>query len=537
MPAEPASEIARLRVGGNGPRPALAAIGLALLLLATIAAAALLAGAFIAGLGLPMIGAFFATAAVGGTTFGLVRLARLRRPILAALLGGLAGLIAHLGQFHLWAAWTFGPEFLPRLDLLPEVIRLRMASDTITATPGPIDDDASPTPGLNWVFFSLDLAILTIGSGAAGFVAARRAWCERCGRWASSTTMSLPAEAADAVRAALAGDPPMADLAKLARYAVSPHMAQSAGLRLTLDRCETVDCVRPAELRMKVPLFASGAKEEAGLRRDLTHEEARQLAPLFGDAPDAQPTPAASNDAGVATVERLEGATVGRVTKGWGAAVVGAADILPMLLGLAGSFGGLGLMVLISGRADEGRAATWEWVAGGMFLVIAVLWAIASVVIQLWWPNSFGNRTLGRRLRESIERRPDAIVLPSDPLARVAEIVPLESVGRLTQKTEDVGLVVVDSARRELRFEGDTSRRRVPAEAIVGAEHATYTEASSQFTTTTHHFCVLTVRTPDGERRWPFRLREPWRRDAPRAAFALRLADELSALADYSGGP
>jgi hypothetical protein len=78
---------------------------------------------------------------------------------------------------------------------------------------------------------------------------------------------------------------------------------------------------------------------------------------------------------------------------------------------------------------------------------------------------------LRRRAVREVARRPEAMVDPGSTDAMFVEIVPRKNWGKvMVESASDVGFLRVDENRREILFEGDKDRYRIPVEAIVSCE-------------------------------------------------------------------
>src|SRR5262249_32102768 len=78
-----------------------------------------------------------------------------------------------------------------------------------------------------------------------------------------------------------------------------------------------------------------------------------------------------------------------------------------------------------------------------------------------------GTAYLVRTLRRRWRARPDAIVSPDEPGSMVVEVIPRQNWQRpVLGAADDIGLLVLDTQRRELRFEGDRERYRIPVGCV-----------------------------------------------------------------------
>jgi hypothetical protein len=110
-----------------------------------------------------------------------------------------------------------------------------------------------------------------------------------------------------------------------------------------------------------------------------------------------------------------------------------------------------------------------EWEAAGIFIVFAlgVLLFIATCIYECFFIGFYPARCCLRWLRERIDRRPDAIVKSDDADAYFVQMIPrVNWTDAMGENAADVGLLVVDRRRDELRYEGDIERWTVPAESI-----------------------------------------------------------------------
>ena len=133
--------------------------------------------------------------------------------------------------------------------------------------------------------------------------------------------------------------------------------------------------------------------------------------------------------------------------------------MLPILLPIgAGTAGGL-VLAFMDGPDANTLGITLVCSA---VLLLAVYLVFESFLIGYYPANCYL-----RWLRERIDRRTDAIVTSDDPNALFVQIIPREkwevSMG---ENATDVGLLVLDRKKQELRYEGDLERWTVPIECV-----------------------------------------------------------------------
>jgi hypothetical protein len=97
-------------------------------------------------------------------------------------------------------------------------------------------------------------------------------------------------------------------------------------------------------------------------------------------------------------------------------------------------------------------------------LVLAGVGAFVGLMIADWRP---GTAYVLGVLRRQCRERPDALVSPDEPGVLAVEIIPRCNWQRaMLENATDIGLLALDFGRRELRFEGDKDRYRIPAESL-----------------------------------------------------------------------
>ena len=94
----------------------------------------------------------------------------------------------------------------------------------------------------------------------------------------------------------------------------------------------------------------------------------------------------------------------------------------------------------------------------------------AATIYGLLFPSLLNCRYIHWAARRAVSRRPDTIVRPgADSL--FVDIVPRANWNRLMlENAADIGFLTVDAQRREVRFEGDKERYRIPADALLSCE-------------------------------------------------------------------
>lgn len=148
---------------------------------------------------------------------------------------------------------------------------------------------------------------------------------------------------------------------------------------------------------------------------------------------------------------------------------------LIMLPVLAVQLVGIGLMVSVFPTVfpdPQGSHPFWNLpppeatkvLAGGLVLTLAVS------IYGLMYPGLLSRLYIYSVAKSVIRSRRDAIVEP-DGESLFVDVIPRSNWNRMMlENASDVGFLIVDTQRREIRFEGDRERYRIPANALYSCE-------------------------------------------------------------------
>jgi hypothetical protein len=168
-----------------------------------------------------------------------------------------------------------------------------------------------------------------------------------------------------------------------------------------------------------------------------------------------------------AAIEDLPPAEAGKVLNGRVFAALTVIALGPLALGLIVAIG-LGVYVGLH-WSDLGGLAK----AGAAAVALAGLVAALSFTVRY---GDYLTALIQQRLcAAAIRQRPGALVHPDDPDAIYVGVVPRKNWGRLMlENFTDIGLLKIDPGRRELLFEGDRQRWRIPMDSIHSCELEEY---------------------------------------------------------------
>lgn len=174
-----------------------------------------------------------------------------------------------------------------------------------------------------------------------------------------------------------------------------------------------------------------------------------------------------------------------------------------MFAGLA--FAGGAVYLFDPGGPD---AQVGDQIVTGIIVVIGLAIAGVSAYLGLRNTTKIANSYLRRVARNEVRSRAERIVDPDDPNVIFVELVPRRNWTRLMLETAtDVGYLLLDEDRREVLFEGDRERMRIPASAILSceAEHTLIGEGAPG--SMKYYFTVLEVEDGSANRELPFSYR------------------------------
>jgi hypothetical protein len=460
-----------------------------------------------------------------------------RSRVVAGAAGFCTGIILYLGYYYCGMVYQLGPEVAGHPELLPKYIRFRLRHDAVRDIHDSRPDEASRPSDrfMNWGVFASELAIVlafTVG-GAVG--RARKPYCEPCQKWMLREVTHFNPAKANELRDAFLNR----SARSLAVLAAEPVFATIPSTILALDCCPSLkegsarDCSSYVSLKNVTRVGAGGgpvldpfdsAKGKVLLRSlALSADEAAALAGRFevlgrvaGRAAvealasqSRQESPSLETAAlPIAEIRPVESDFAGKVlTKR--TAWVGAAWAFAALLFL---FAGIGLMawggLTAFPDSKSNQAVSADTKALGITgLIVGGLLFGGTALFFLVNPTYLGNRYLLKVVRREFARRTGCLVQPNDPEALFVEVVPKLNWGKMVlESATDVGFLHVDKRRREVLFEGDKERWRIPAAAILSSEVEFFVEGQGTHAARKVFYAVLRARRPG--QFWEAPLRE-----------------------------
>jgi hypothetical protein len=462
---------------------------------------------------------------------GLVNLAvakgHCRSRMVSALAGAVCGLVLYLGYYYVSMVSELGLEYASQVQLVPRYIYLRLKTDVSRDIHAPDREDNRRPPRperfyLNLFVFGVEfIGVLAITTGS-GLRRSRKPYCEGCKRWMERELTQLEPDKAPALIEAFTNSsaPSLASLCAAAPYPTLPNTTlaveycpsvKEGGLR----SCPAYASVKSVAANSKGATFdafdnASGKLLVRGVQ--LNDDEVLALLPRFKVFESTSgktaagalqqlgvtPPPPLTLPAAGASITPVEPEYAGRVMTRKTKLIGNAFTLIALVL----LFGGLGLMAWggtsafpDKERADEVSPARKSF--GLVLLGAGGAVFLGALGLALVEPSFFGNRYLMALLRREISSRSVRLVEPDDSEALFVEVVPKMNWGKFQlDNAADVGFLRVDRQAREILFEGDKERYRIPAAAVISCNVEFFIEGAGSHGATKLFYVVLRAHHP-----------------------------------------
>ncbi len=454
----------------------------------------------------------------------------------AAGLGILTGCVIYLGQYHVRLVQQIGTENIHRVDILPSYIAWEvknLKTEDIGERSRKSDRDDWPASKLdifmNWFLFASELAIVVGICLAAGLVWASRAYCTRHNRWMKRKVLNFPSGSSAILEPGVRPE-------TLAEFLKQPEVVadgRTRAARVTIEYCppdptswwgsedacpvlfslrETPFKVKASRLRLtheEIPVVAHRVPE-------LTGGQVPAGAAAVVSAPNVAPQTASRTDlereqtrgAGFAaeprirpSIETLSGPHAGQILRMPHTLFANLTTILLLLSVIAGPLLALGGIAILESAEKAGGTTSpmlvlgWALVGVGTFLLVAGCYVVLTRgdLFTAWYYRRLVNRHLAAR--------GDAAVRPDDPEAILVRMVPRANLLKpMLEDATDIGYLRLDPGRREIQFEGDRQRYRIPLAAVSFCSADNYAMNTGQAITIKKWY--LTVRCGEDFDAW-----------------------------------
>ena len=459
-----------------------------------------------------------------------------RSPIVGGIGGFIAGLLLYLGYFYFGMILDFGPEAARNPEFLPKYIRLRMATEVTHDVNEPRNGEKARAPShggvyVNWGRTTFEFGLILFITIGTALKRTRKPYCEICHRWMiREITPFEPvhsAELLDALRTHSAHS--LAALCAKAPFTTIPNVSLAIDFCPTLNHGIYRDCAVfvsvkninfPPKALVRDPFEQSKGKmllDKMQMERDELAALAQRFAPFEAVAgrtavgmllPKEAFDEAAGNNLVYAEITPLPEEHAGKILTRKTVLIASALSFFILL----GFFAGVGLLF-------------WGWITafpdspppdgvsprakalGITLMSSGGIWLCFSLTVMLIDSSFFFNHYIRRQLSREFSRRTSMLVDLNDPEALFVERVPKTNWGKMMlDNAGDIGLLVVDRSRREIRFEGDKERWRIPTAAISSCQFEEFVQRQGDAKTRIF-YVVLQANYRDGFWEAPIRPR------------------------------
>jgi hypothetical protein len=502
-----------------------------------------------------IVSPFYAFLPVLAVAYAAVVFGRCRNEYLAVGLAVVVASITYWGQFPTALADEIGPRALLSPRLVARYVALRMQHESMESTFGTggaarTRPPSRPDPGMNWVFGFAEWGGLMMGSILLLLYRCRAAYCERCGWWMSRERLALLPKSGSKVREQF--ETGTLDQLKLfttrvatARQVVSSFASvdfcqptgdrddpcpvfftvfDSAALRSfrvplregTLPLPAKPNFQKLAWWLLRVPLDEQQIDAVAGLFRKMAAAVGRAPAESFAADADLK-----THAHAVAVIQKVPAGSATMHVRRWR---LGRIALFRLWIAVLASVFAVCLVLLMmvvdAVHLDEQQRID---VILAACLVVTVL-ALAIGIYEFLCGGHFRALWQRRSFRKIVEARPDRWIDPDrdTPGGESVFIDVLRDVDLsrpLSGSVTDTGFLQFDADHRQLVFEGNAERYRIPADAIrfcqpesIGPQF----HPLIRWTPRPHDLVVLRVATAAGVWQAWFWCRNVWLRPVGR---------------------
>lgn len=471
---------------------------------------------------------------------GMVNLATKNGHCRSAWTGGVVGFCAgfalYIGYFYLGMIHVGGAEAASHPEYLPSYINFRMHVESTRDTHDYRHDDDKPRRPdnlyMNWGRFVFEFGFVLLITTGAGMRRARKPYCNTCRRWMlREITPFEPGQSTELIEALRTQSArSLATVCAKSPHATIPNTSLAMDFCPSLKDGRTRDCpvyvsvkeITTVPQNASLDVFEQSKGKMLASKLALNADELPALAPRFpalgsvvGRSAVSALLPSEETDSAVADQNLTYAETTPLPEEYRGKALSRKTVIIGNVLSamfLLGVFAGVGLLLwgLLLGFPDHPPAegvSPQAKLIGTVLMILGGTSFLISLGVSLFDSSIFATRYLRKVVRNEIARRTATVVDVHDPDALLVEMVPKMNWGKMMlDDAADVGLMVIDQQRREIRFEGDKERWRIPAAAIVDCQLEVFIQRQGN-TRTRRYFAVLRAHHHNGFWEAPIRER------------------------------
>ncbi|MGE3314589.1 MAG: hypothetical protein AB7O26_05685 [Planctomycetaceae bacterium] len=492
--------------------------------LVAIIMAFVLAEVFFGGYYLIIGAPFIGFLPVLGCLYGAITVGKCRNRFLAFVLAVTAAAAFYPGYYHACLIRTFGLPVAASPHLFLSYLDFRMENDVQedAAAAGRENDPAKPpkqgSKVLNWMMFTIEF--LLVWGFAIGLALSRssKAFCEECQAWKNHHQLRLPLGSGKRILEEFE----RGSLAIVQTIPAAPGASNDSACELTVEccpnsaRCPTYFSLKDlSESAGPLQTFKGLMQNRTGpgtawlvKQQSMLPTEIQDISAVITalrSLPEVKDLPAPDRKESIVPVAKLPFervtralATIKRVPPPTGGNVLTTGHlIVETLIGFSP------LLLAIGGGIVAAYASSWKdqlGEAGSIALMVAGGVLIpASLIYLVLYADLMPSLYLMSLLRRELDRRVDAIVDYRDEDVIAIQVIPRQNWSRMKlEDAADVGYLRVDTQRRELLFEGDQERYRIPADSIKSIEIEGYAAPGDQTGTAAQFVVVLRAETETG---------------------------------------
>ncbi len=413
---------------------------------------------------------------------------KVRWPAFAAAFGFFIGVLLYGGYLYFCMLAYLGYQNASRIDLLPRYIDLRLHTDVQRNIEMPSEKSERPDPVINGIFLCIELALVLLLTTAFGYRRALRTFCEKCNQWKRQDLAIFPPGTGVAI-AQWFQHGQLAQLAAIPPY--TPTGKSKASTVVALERCDwpggeqcpvyfgvkNVSSVLGRNL-----VFDESLGKVAVPRVELTPDELKVVLPVFSKIPAVGAVAGLPAFAALVDVKPVPPGEANKILARRTVLMANAVALCTLVVFFGSIAGCLGAIAYLA-HISEPPIDPLRLVATLALIILCAVLAILSGYIGLKNPGVPGDKFYRFRARRWFSLRRNKIVdpdRPSDLPTFFVGMTPRKNWGKLLLEcSTDMGFLQIDPRRRELRFEGDVERYRIPVSAITNCGLASYSASAS----------------------------------------------------------
>lgn len=208
--------------------------------------------------------------------------------------------------------------------------------------------------------------------------------------------------------------------------------------------------------------------------------------------PEVPEMPASAVKSGVyADVRAIDPQFAGRIMSKGNFAIGQLLAVIPVFILIPSFILVMAAILTLNPKPNDPQIFNLSKEQAQLALEIGLPLVVVSSIWGIFFQSRLSNGYIMAVARREIKRRPDAILEPGGD-SQYVSIIPRENWNRGTFKSsKDTGFLTVDASRREIRFEGDKERYRIPVDALLSCDIVKSVYLSTAKPTAPGYFMVV----------------------------------------------